>query len=113
MTGWSIGGGKSGIIRRSSVIYWSIRRVAGRSIGGLLGRWMTPVESLLRRALAFHILVDQGIMASENAMRWKRYFTPAVGSIARHNRGEIHALAARLQCVQLENIDALALLERL
>ena len=71
-----------------------------------------PAETALRRALAFHILVDQGIMASENAQRWKRYFTPAVGSIARHDRREIEALADRLRSVQLENCDALALLER-
>ena len=45
-------------------------------------------ESLppMRRALAFHIAVDQSVIQSDNAAmgNWQRRFNPAIGSIAYH-----------------------------
>ena len=69
----------------------------------------------IRRALAFHVLISQCITAGDNRLSgksWNRRFDPAVGSIARHSSGEIAALSERMRNVQLENSNALDLLER-
>ena len=70
----------------------------------------------LRRALAFHICIDQNIGGGDGELSvnhgWARAFNPAVGSIARHFKAEVAALGERLRYVQLENTDGLKLLER-
>ena len=74
-------------------------------------------ESLppVRRALAFHIAVDQSLTNSDNAggSSWNRRFNPSIGSIAYHTRNEIHRLSSRLRTVQLECVDACVLLDRI
>lgn len=70
----------------------------------------------IRRALAFHILISQCITAGDNHLTggtWRRHFNPAVGSFSGHSAGEIALLAERIRDVQLENTDALGLLERM
>ena len=71
-------------------------------------------ESLtpLRRALAFHIAVDQGIMSSDGARSWRRCLSGNKGSRPRFDRAGITRLADRLRSVQLESVDALDLLKR-
>ena len=74
-----------------------------------------PELPAIRRSLAFHILLDQSPVASDCRLSpggWSRRFTPAVGSIARHSKEDIKRLSARLWTVQLDNCDALGLLER-
>ena len=69
----------------------------------------------VRRALAFHVLISQCINAGDNSLAggsWMRGFNPSVGSLYRHRAGEIAALSERIRDVQLENSDALGLLER-
>ena len=72
-------------------------------------------ESLppMRRALAFHIAVDQSITGSDNAGggSWNRVFNPSIGSIPYHTRNEIRRLSIRLRTVQLECVDACVLLD--
>ena len=74
-------------------------------------------ESLppLRRALAFHIAVDQSVIQSNNAAmgRWQRRFNPPIGSIAYHTSDEIRRRSSRLRTVQLECVDACVLLNRI
>jgi len=74
-------------------------------------------ESLppLRRALAFHIAVDQSVIQSDNAAmgRWQRRFNPAIGSIAYHTSDEIHRRSSRLRTARLECVDACILLDRI
>ncbi len=69
----------------------------------------------IRRALAFHIAVDQSLTNADNAggSSWNRRFNPSIGSIAYHTRNEIHRLANRLRTVQLESVDACVLLDRI
>ena len=69
----------------------------------------------IQRALAFHIVISQCITAGDNRLNggsWNRRFNPAVGSISRRSAGDIVRLAKRMRDVQLENSDALGLLER-
>ena len=84
---------------------WAVENVDNREL------------SDLRRALAFHICIDQNLAGVDGHLSihhgWIRAFNPAVGSLARHNRADIRALAERLRTVQLENIDGVKLLERL
>ena len=70
-------------------------------------------ETPLRRALAFHILLDQGLLQGDGLDGgWARKFNPYIRNIPRHDQRGIEILADRLRAVQLENCDALALLER-
>ena len=69
----------------------------------------------MQRGLAFHILVSQCVTAGDNRLSgtgWIRRFDPAIGSFSRHTAAEISRLAERMRNVQLENVDALDLLER-
>ena len=69
----------------------------------------------IRRALAFQILIGQCINAGDNSLAggsWQRGIDPKANNLFRHRAEEIAALAERMRDVQLENIDALALLER-
>ena len=69
----------------------------------------------IQRALAFHMVISQCITAGDNRLNggsWNRRFNPAVGSISRRSAGDIVRLAKRMRDVQLENSDALGLLER-
>ncbi len=71
-------------------------------------------ESLppLRRALAFHVVVDQGINHGDSRPGWGRTFSPNVGSFFLHGISTIAALWQRLRYVQLECRDACDLLDR-
>ena len=70
-----------------------------------------PDLTPLRRALAFHVALEQGVVHSDmTSGGWK--ITPAVGSVARIRAANIAAIAERLRDVQLECQDACALLER-
>ena len=71
-------------------------------------------ESLppLRRALAFHVVVDQAINHGDARRGWKRTFSPIVGSMPLHGIDTIAALWQRLRYVQLECQDACDLLDR-
>ncbi len=74
-----------------------------------------PELSDMQRALAFHILISQCVTAGDNRLSgrgWIRRFDPAIGSFSRHTAAEISRLAERMRNVQLENVDALDLLER-
>ena len=68
----------------------------------------------IRRALAFHILVSQCINAGDNSLSggsWRRRFKPE-GKKDGDFIPKVACLSARLRDVQLENTDALDLLER-
>ena len=72
-----------------------------------------PDLTPLRRALAFHVAVEQGVVHSDMASGgWGRKITPAVGSVARIWAAHIAAIAERLRDVPLEYQDACDLLER-
>ena len=72
-----------------------------------------PDLTPLRRALAFHVVVEQSVVHSDKASGgWGRKITPAVGSVARIRAANIAAIAERLRDVQLECQDACSLLER-
>ena len=69
----------------------------------------------IRRALAFHIIVNQCLTHGDNRATsgcWIRRFNPAISKPVRHSAGDIASLAERMRNVQLENSDALGLLER-
>ena len=69
----------------------------------------------MRRALAFHIAVDQSVIQSDNAAmgNWQRRFNPAISSIAYHTSDEIHRRSGRLRTARLECVDACVLLDRI
>ena len=72
-------------------------------------------ESLLplRRALAFHVVVEQAVVHIDKTSRERgRKITPAVGSVARIRAANIAAIAERLRDAQLECQDACSLPER-
>ena len=72
-----------------------------------------PDLTPLRRALAFHVVVEQAVVHSDRTSGgWGRKITPAVGSVARIRAAHIAAIAERLRDVQLECQDACDLLER-
>ena len=77
-----------------------------------------PEETPLRRALAFHILLNQGVSrgdASRSGGSWKRSIHPTGRGGRRRMQypiEEMIPLGERLRNVQLECADALALLER-
>ena len=69
----------------------------------------------IRRALAFHILVSQSIHSgdsSRTAGSWQRGFKPSRVARDPQSAEDFALLAERLRKVQLENTDALELLER-
>lgn len=69
----------------------------------------------IRRALAFQVLVTQCINGGDNSLSvgsWRRKISTHFWSKGRWTAVQIQNLAARLLDVQLENIDALDLLER-
>ena len=74
-------------------------------------------ESLppLRRALAFHVVVDQSIPRSDTASKasWRCAYTPDAGIRRNHRQDEIKRIGNRLGNVQLECIDACILLDRI
>lgn len=70
----------------------------------------------LRRALAFHIQICQSINTGDNVHSprdWRRRFDPFVYKMSDVDAADIYRLADRLRGVQLENTDALNLLERI
>ncbi len=69
----------------------------------------------MRRALAFHIAVDQSVIQSDNAAmgNWQRRFNPTISSIAYHTGDEIHRRSSRSRTVRLECVDACILLNRI
>ena len=73
-------------------------------------------ESLppIRRALAFHVVVDQCIVHGDSSGKasWGRTFSPNVGSFFMHGIDTIAALWQRLRYVHLECRDACDLLDR-
>ena len=68
----------------------------------------------LRRALAFHEVVDQCINHGDSSGKasWGRTFSPNVGSFYMHGIDAIAAVGQRLRYVQLECRDACDLLDR-
>ena len=70
----------------------------------------------IRRALAFHVVIAQCVHSGDNATpaNWRRRFTISSNSDTMNTwRAErVDALAERLHGVQLENRDALDILER-
>ena len=92
-------------LNRRVVNWWRVVRDQPEEFGWLVE--MTPKsrveyqwaltamddESLppLRRALAFHVAVDQSIIQSDNAgmSSWLRRFNPSIGSIAYHTRNDL------------------------
>ena len=74
-------------------------------------------ESLppLRRALAFHVVVDQSIPRSDTASKagWRCAYTPEAGIRRNHREDEIRRIGNRLANVQLECNDACILLDRI
>ena len=74
-------------------------------------------ESLppLRRALAFHVVVDQSIPRSDTASKagWRCAYTPDAEIRRNHRQDEIKRIGNRLGNVQLECIDACILLDRI
>ena len=74
-------------------------------------------ESLppLRRALAFHVVVDQSIPRSDTASKagWRCAYTPEAGIRRNHREDEIRRIGSRLANVQLECNDACILLDRI
>ena len=70
----------------------------------------------IRRALAFQVLVTQCINGGDNSLSggsWNRKLKPPNGTYpSRFTSAAISLLGGRLRDVQLENIDALDLLER-
>ena len=68
----------------------------------------------IRRALAFHVAVEQSVLHADNtpSVSWSRTFAPQVGFKPRVRAWDIAALADRLRYVQLECVDACDLLER-
>ncbi len=74
-----------------------------------------PGLPAIRRALAFHVLISQCINVGDNRLAggsWRRRFSTHHWSKDRCTAVQIQSLAARLLEVQLENSDALGLLER-
>ncbi len=74
-------------------------------------------ESLppLRRALAFHVVVDQSLLRSDTVCiaSW-RCITRFDGGVKRnHTQDEIKSIGNRLRSVQLECVDACVLLDRI
>ena len=67
--------------------------------------------SPLYRALAFHTFVIQNIVHGDNHGSWRRCFSANLGSLGRWNSDRIIKLSVRLHDVQLENRDALSLLD--
>ena len=67
----------------------------------------------IRQALAFHVIIDQGFAGkqSKSYRSWQRKFDPGSGSLGRWNSDRVAKLAKRLKNVQLENKDAIELLE--
>ena len=73
-----------------------------------------PDLTPLRRALAFHVVVEQAVVHSDRTSGgWGRKITPTVGSVARIRAANIAAIAERLRDVHLECQDACSLLERM
>ena len=74
-------------------------------------------ESLppLRRALAFHVAVDQSIprLDTDSKAGWRCAYTPDAGIRRNHRQDEIRRIRNRLGNVQLECIDACILLDRI
>ena len=116
-------------LNRRVINWWRVARYQPDEFGWLVE--MTPKsrvkyqraltamddESLppMRRALAFHIAVDQIVIQSDNAAmgNWQRRFNPATSSIAYHTSDEIHRRSSRLRTVRLECVDACVLLDRI
>ena len=109
------------------VNWWRIVRDEPEEFGRLIDfspfsraefRWAmanmdNPELTPLRRALAFHVAVEQSVVHCDNRSGgWGRKITPAVGSVARIRAANIAAIADRLRDVQLECQDACDLLER-
>lgn len=64
------------------------------------------------RAVAFHVVALQSVAQHLSSLSWRRHFDPRVG-IGRWDSERVALVAERFWNVQLENIDAVLLLERL
>ena len=73
-----------------------------------------PELTPIRRALAFHVAVEQSVLHADNvrAVSWARTLTPYAGFKPRVRAWDIAALSDRLRYVQLECVDACDLLAR-
>ena len=72
-------------------------------------------EDPIRRAHAFHTVLSQSFSSKASAKScptWSRTFDPTHGNEKKYIAEGFSALAERLRHVQIENIDALKLLER-
>ena len=67
----------------------------------------------VRRALAFHVVVEQGVINSDVKTGWAAAYTLKIGSRGLWKYERVAALAKRLRSVELECKDAIALLEKL
>ena len=67
----------------------------------------------IRRALAFHVVVQQGLINSDVKTGWASRYTMNKGSHGLWKYERVAALAKRLRRVELECTDALVLLEKL
>ena len=73
---------------------------------GMKGGDLSPVQ----RALALHVVITQSLMHAADGTTWTPSYTPM--RINRWLGEELEPLAARMANVQLENRDALDILER-
>ena len=72
-------------------------------------------EDPIRRAHAFHTILTQSfssMFSAKKCPQWGRTFDPSYGQLKKYLGEGFTALATRLRHVQIENIDALTLLER-
>ena len=73
---------------------------------------LTPI----RRALAFHTCITQSITSGDNNLRysqWRRHLSPDIGSLGKWRSERVARLAYRMFNVQLENCNAIDLLNRM
>ena len=65
---------------------------------------------LVRRALAFHIIVGQGIAQGDGGSGWAAHYNPSVGSVNSWRAERVDDLYERIRSVQIYERDAIELL---